>query len=115
MHAVTAGIVRVDEHDLPWFEYRTEAEGDAPAPVRVKALTREHPGAPPVQFVEYSPGHTDPVHHHDTGEVMVIVEGELWLDGTASGAGSVVYIARDVDYALRAGDAGARFFRIVVD
>ena len=107
-------IVRVDEHDLPWFEYRTDAEGDAPAPVRVKALTRDRPGAPPVQFVEYSAGHADPVHHHDTGEVMVIIEGELCLDGTASGAGSIVSIARDVEYALRAGDAGARFFRIVV-
>jgi len=26
-----------------------------------------------------------------------------------------VYIPRDIDYSLRAGDAGARFFRIVVD
>jgi hypothetical protein len=107
-------IVRVDEHDLPWFEYRTAADGDAPAPIRVKALTRDQPGAPPVQFVEYTAGHTDPVHHHDTGEVMVITEGELWLDGTANGAGSIVYIPRDLDYALRAGDGGARFFRIVV-
>jgi hypothetical protein len=106
-------IVRVDEHDLPWTEYRPDGDA-APAPVRVKALTYGQPGAPPVQFVEYAAGHTDPVHHHDTGEVMVITEGELWLDGTANGAGSVVYIPREVDYSLRAGDAGARFFRIVV-
>jgi hypothetical protein len=57
----------------------------------------------------------DPVHHHDTGEVMVITEGELWLEGAANGAGSVVYIPRDLDDALRAGDEDARFFRIVVD
>ncbi|HEX4492079.1 MAG TPA: hypothetical protein VH914_12805 [Acidimicrobiia bacterium] len=110
-----AAIVRVDEHDLPWFEYRDAAHGDGPSPVRVKALTHGTADAPSVQFVEYAARHEDPVHHHDTGEVMVIIEGELWLEGCANGAGSIVYIPRDLDYALRAGDDGARFFRIVVD
>jgi quercetin dioxygenase-like cupin family protein len=105
-------IFRVDPQDLPWYEY-----GDAPegvAKIRVKALTIGAPDVPSAQLVEYPPGQTDPVHHHDTGEVMVVVDGELWLDGSCNGTGSLVYIARDVDYALVAGPSGARFFRIVV-
>jgi quercetin dioxygenase-like cupin family protein len=108
-------IVRVDEHDLPWVEYRPDDQGDEPAAVRVKPLTLGQPDAPSAQLVEYAAGHEDPVHHHETGEVMVITGGELWLDGTANGVGSLVYIPRDIDYSLRAGAAGARFFRIVVD
>jgi quercetin dioxygenase-like cupin family protein len=105
-------IFRVDEHDLPWREYG--ATDGAPAPIRVKPLTVGTDGPPSAQYLEYAPGHTDPVHRHDTGEVMVVVEGELWLDGTASGPGSLLYVGRDTDYALRAGPDGARFFRIVV-
>jgi len=105
-------IFRVDEHDLPWFEYGDADEGGAK--VRVKPLTRGAEGVPSAQYVEYPPGHADPVHHHDTGEVMIVVDGELWLDGVRNGTGSLVYIARDVDYALVAGGEGARFFRVVV-
>jgi quercetin dioxygenase-like cupin family protein len=53
------------------------------------------------------------VHRHDTGEVFVVIEGEIWLDEARNGPGSVVYIAPDTDYAVRAGDEGARYFRIV--
>jgi quercetin dioxygenase-like cupin family protein len=67
-----------------------------------------------VQFIEYAPGHSDPVHRHDEGEVFIVTEGELWLDGARSGPGSVLCIPRDTDYAVRSGAQGARFFRVVV-
>ena len=99
-------IFRINEHDVPWFEYD-------PA-IRVKALTRNVPGVPPVQFVEYGPGHTDPVHSHDTDEFFIVTEGELFLEGDANGPGSVVFIPRDTEYAVRAGAEGVRYFRVVV-
>jgi quercetin dioxygenase-like cupin family protein len=67
-----------------------------------------------MQYLEYAAGHTDPVHRHDTGEVFVVTEGELWLDDTCNGPGAVVYVPADTDYAVRAGADGVRYFRIVV-
>jgi quercetin dioxygenase-like cupin family protein len=101
-----AAIFRINESDVPWFEYEKA--------IRVKALTRNVAGVPPVQFVEYGPGHTDPMHSHDTDEFFIVTEGELYVDDTANGPGSVVFIPRGTEYAVRAGDAGVRYFRVVV-
>ncbi len=105
------GIFQIDEHDLPWAEYDSGGE----VPIRFKALTADTAGVPPVQYVEYPPRHTDPVHKHSTGEVVVVTSGELWVGETRNGAGSVLFVAKGTDYAFRSGDDGARFFRIVVD
>ena len=67
-----------------------------------------------MQFVEYAPGTTDPVHRHEVDEFFIVTEGSIWLDDVESGVGSVVFIPRDTDYAVRAGEIGARYFRVVV-
>jgi quercetin dioxygenase-like cupin family protein len=108
-------ILRIDEHDLPWHDYAPTGVTDGRANVRVKPLTARNAAAPAMQFVEYAPGHADHVHRHDTGEVFLVTEGDVRLDdGPPNGPGSVVYVPRDTDYAMHAGAAGARFFRIVV-
>jgi quercetin dioxygenase-like cupin family protein len=108
-------ILRIDEHDLPWAEYAPTGVADGRANVRVKALTAPGSGAPRMQYVEYAPGHADHVHRHDTGELFLVTEGAFTLeDGSANGPGSVVYIPRGTDYAMRAGADGVRFFRIIV-
>jgi hypothetical protein len=101
-------IFRVNEAELAWYDYE-------PA-IRVKGLTRDRSDVPSMQYVEYGPDHTDPVHSHDTDEVFVVTIDELWLEGLdgASGPGSVVFIPRDTRYAVRAGPQGVRYFRIVV-
>jgi hypothetical protein len=38
----------------------------------------------------------------------------LWLDGARYGSGSILCIPRDVDYAVRSGPNGARYFRVVI-
>jgi quercetin dioxygenase-like cupin family protein len=101
-----AHVFAVNERDLPWFEYE--------AAIRVKALTKDQPGIPPVQFVEYAPDHCDPIHRHDVDEFFVVTEGALWLDDTVTEPGGLLFVPRDTEYALRAGAAGARFFRVVV-
>jgi quercetin dioxygenase-like cupin family protein len=106
-------IFQVNERDVPWAEYAEAGDGER-ALIRYKALTMHDPDVPPVQYVEYAPGHADPVHHHRTGEFLVVTDGTLWLDDTPSGAGSVVFIPRDTDYSVRGGDEGVRFFRVVV-
>ena len=101
-------IFRINEGDVPWAEFGDE-------PIRFKALTYQQPGVPSTQYIEYAPGHADPVHKHHTDEVMVVVAGELWLAGeeTGNGPGSIVFVPKDTEYSVRGGDEGVRFFRIV--
>jgi hypothetical protein len=54
------------------------------------------------------------VHRHEVDEFFIVTEGSIWLDDVESGVGSVVFIPRDTDYAVRAGESGARYFRVVV-
>jgi hypothetical protein len=108
------GIFAVDEHDLEWSSYEgADAAAAGMAAIRYKALSNGRRDVPSMTYIEYAPGCTDPVHKHDTGEVFVVIEGEIWLDDLCNGPGSVVYIAPETDYAVRAGDEGARYFRIV--
>ena len=107
-------IIQVAETDLAWNDYVVPGSTGEPSGVRVKPLTARDTAAPPMQYVEYAPGHTDPVHRHDTGEVFVVTHGAFHLKDKVSGPGAVVYVHRDTDYALVAGDEGVRFFRIVV-
>ena len=96
-------IFQVNEHDIPWTEYDDSPGGTGPVRIRVKALTRSDREIPPVQYVEYAPGHTDPVHSHGTDEFFIVTEGSIWLDDVESGAGSVVFVPRSTEYAVRGG------------
>jgi quercetin dioxygenase-like cupin family protein len=107
-------IFQVDANDLPWIEYNEALDADGRAQIRVKALTMGQPEIPPVQFVEYAPGHTDPMHSHKTDEFFIVTEGSVLLGDVESGAGSVVFVPRNTEYAVRAGDNGATYFRVVV-
>jgi quercetin dioxygenase-like cupin family protein len=107
-------IFHVDEHDIPWSEYDEAGESQARASIRYKPLTFPRTDVPSMQYIDYAPGHEDPVHSHDTGEVMIVIAGSLQLGDTTSGPGSAVYVPRDTAYAIRAGAEGVRYFRIVV-
>jgi quercetin dioxygenase-like cupin family protein len=107
-------IFQVDANDLPWIEYNEALDADGRPQIRVKALTMDQPDIPPVQFVEYAPGHTDPMHSHKTDEFFIVTEGSVLLGDVESGVGSVVFVPRNTEYAVRAGDHGARYFRVVV-
>ena len=103
-------IFHVNEDEIPWSNY----EGDnGPEAIRYKALTLGTQGVPSTQYIEYGPGQTDPVHQHDVGEFFIVTEGEMWLDDEKAGPGGVFFIPANTDYAVRAGDEGVRYFRIV--
>jgi quercetin dioxygenase-like cupin family protein len=101
-------IFCVDHHDVPWFDYER-----IPG-IRVKALTMGVDTSTHVQYVEYPPDYSDSVHRHDEGEVFVVTDGELCLDDTRYRPGSILCIPRDIDYAVRSGPQGARYFRVVI-
>ena len=104
-------IFHADQADLDWSHY---GGGDGAGKIRFKALTEGVDTATRVQFIEYAPDHSDPVHQHGEGEAFVVVEGELWVNDARNGPGSIICIPRDTDYAVRSGPDGARFFRVVV-
>jgi quercetin dioxygenase-like cupin family protein len=106
-----SGVFRADPADLDWSSYDG---ADGRGRIRFKALTAGVGTVTRVQYIEYAPEHCDPVHRHAQGEVFIVSEGELWLDGKRSGPGSILCIPRDTDYAVRSGPRGARFFRVVV-
>jgi len=112
--AIVAVAGSFDDAELPWAEYVERGSTGVPSGVRFKALTPRDTDAPPMQYVEYAAGHADPVHRHETGEVFIVTDGTFRLGDALSGPGAVVYVPRDTDYALVAGEGGVRFFRIVV-
>jgi quercetin dioxygenase-like cupin family protein len=107
-------IFHVDEKDISWAEFRDGPDAQTSPAIRFKSLNARRTDVPPMQYVEYPPGYEDPVHRHETGEVLIVTAGEFHLDGITSAAGAAVYVPRDTDYSLRSGDEGVRFFRIVV-
>jgi quercetin dioxygenase-like cupin family protein len=107
-------IFQVNQADVRWMDYEESVDADGRPQIRVKPLTLDATGVPPVQYVEYGPGHTDPVHSHKSDEFFIVVEGELWLDDVVSGPGSVVFIPRHTEYAVRGGAEGVRYFRVVI-
>jgi hypothetical protein len=104
-------IFHVNEAELAWSDYRS---ADGPLAIRYKALTAGAHGVPPVQYLDYGPGQTDPVHCHDVGEFFIVVRGELLVGEEKAGPGGVVFIPPNTDYAVQAGDAGVQYFRVVV-
>jgi quercetin dioxygenase-like cupin family protein len=109
-----AQIFQVDENDIPWADYGDIAPNQARTAIRVKPLTPRRTDVPSMQYVDYAPGHEDAIHSHETGEVMIVTAGSLQLGDTISGPGSAVYVPKDTAYAIRSGEEGVRFFRIVV-
>ena len=103
-------IFQINQDDMPWSAYDGE---DGLEAIHYKALTVAAPGVPPVQFVEYGPGQTDPVHRHEVGEFFIVFSGEMWLGNRRTGPGGVVFIPANTDYAVRAGDEGVQYFRVV--
>src|SRR5215813_10342686 len=103
-------IFHVNESDLEWSQYAGSAE---PADIRFKALTYGATGVPSMQYIEYGPGQTDPVHQHDVGAFFIVTEGEMWIDDANALPGGVFFIPANTDYAVRAGDEGVRYYRVV--
>jgi quercetin dioxygenase-like cupin family protein len=105
-------IFRFNQSDLAWSDYASDAGRSA---IRFKAVTAGARGVPSVQYIEYGPGQTDPVHRHDRGEFFIVTTGAMWIDDEETGPGGVVYIPPDTDYAVRAGASGVEYFRVVAD
>lgn len=106
-----SSIFHANPADLDWSSYESEV---GPVAIRFKALTLGAAGVPGVQYIEYGPGQTDPVHHHDVGEFFIVTTGDMWVNDEPVVEGGVVFIPGNTDYQVRAGARGVEYFRVVV-
>ena len=53
------------------------------------------------------------MHRHEVGEFFIVFSGEMWLGNRRTGPGGVIFIPANTDYAVRAGDEGVQYFRVV--
>jgi quercetin dioxygenase-like cupin family protein len=97
-------ILAVNEDELAWSSYNDT--------IRYKALT-DGQGVPGVGYIEYAAGHSDSMHSHKVDELFLITAGDMWLGESRYGPGSLVFIPAQTEYAVRAGDDGVRYFRVV--
>jgi hypothetical protein len=104
-------IFHINQSDLAWSAYTTET---GPAAIRYKALTLGAAGVPSVQYIEYGPGQTDPVHSHEVGVFFIVAKGDMWVNNDPVAAGGLVFIPAKADYQVRAGDNGVEYYRVVV-
>ncbi len=108
-----SGPIQIDPNQIEWQQFSGDATPDTSVgPIRFKSVCDGSQGAPRVQQIAYTPGHTSELHHHGIGELFVVLEGSLSFGDGESGPGSLVYIPAGTDYATVAGDRGAVFFRM---
>ena len=101
-----SAIFQNSADDVEWGTYKDSG-------IRYKGLTTGKDGVPGVGYIEYPAGYSDSVHSHNVDELMLIVAGELAVDGASQGPGGVIFVPANTDYALKAGPAGATYFRVV--
>lgn len=105
-------FIAVDVEALPWIKAeRPWTSGDDG--LRFRTIFEGGPDLPNVHLTEYTPGWVEPRHRHAEDEVLLIVQGELIVDGNAHRAPSALFVGIGTLYGpLTAGPEGARFFRV---
>lgn len=109
------GVTVIRDQDKPWQEvpagWAGKAKPGEPA-VFYKSLLQSQPGLPNMQRSRFEPHHFEPPHTHAEDEVIYLLAGGLAFGDQSLTAGDALYVPRDTRYSLRAGAAGAEFFRV---
>jgi quercetin dioxygenase-like cupin family protein len=99
----------VDVEALEWTAVVPSRAGTGN--VRVKAFATGCDSIPAGQLVEYESSRIEVPHSHDEVEVFYVLDGEMTIDATVAGPGSVVVIEAGTTYGL-ASDRGCRYLRL---
>jgi hypothetical protein len=103
-------FVAVDCNEVPWIQAQSP---QGPKEIHYRRIIPGGEGMPQVQESRYAPHWTEVRHRHPEDEVLVIVEGEIEVEGKLYQAPSVVFVGRHTLYGpLTAGAEGVRFYRI---
>jgi hypothetical protein len=111
-------VIIVNREEKPWMEGRALwiRSGSEKPSVVYKSLIDDESICPKVQFVRYDAGHREGRHSHPTGEFLYIIAGEIDLDGTVVGEGTLIFVDKNTVYGpLIAGAEGTEFLRVEVN
>jgi hypothetical protein len=65
-------------------------------------------GAPYITFIESPANHYAQVHSHSEDEIMVVVKGRMFFNGTWCEVGSLVFVPANEEYWYSTGDQPCR-------
>ena len=104
-------FLAVDCQSLPWNQ--AVLPNGEPKGVSYQRILAGGGGLPMVHFNRYEPGWTEARHRHAEDEVLVLVDGEIEVEGTVHRAPGVIFVGRGTLYGpLTAGAEGAAFYRV---
>jgi hypothetical protein len=104
-------FVPVDLAALPWTRHMTPS--GEPAGMEYRTGLPGGGGLPQVHMTHYEPHWVEPRHRHPEDEVLVLIEGQLTLEGATYRAPSALFVGRGTLYGpLEAGPEGAVFVRV---
>ena len=67
-----------------------------------------HEGAPYITFLESAANHYAQVHSHSEDEIMVVVKGRMFFNGTWCEVGSLIFVPANEEYWYSTGDEACR-------
>lgn len=106
-----AEFLAVDCESLPWNQAFLP-NGD-PKRIEYRRIFGGGGGLPQVHLNRYEPNWTEARHRHAEDEVLILLEGEIEVEGALHRAPSVLFVGRGTLYGpLTAGPNGAVFYRV---
>lgn len=104
-------FLAVDCEKLPWNQ-AVLPNGD-PKGIKYRRIIAGGDGLPQVHLSRYDPHWTEARHRHAEDEVLILLEGEIELEGAVHRAPAVVFVGRGTLYGpLTAGPEGVAFYRV---
>lgn len=106
-----AEFLAIDCETLPWNQ-AVLPNGD-PKGVQYRRVIGGGDGLPQVHLNRYEPHWTEARHRHAEDEVLILLEGEIEIEGAVHRAPAVVFVGRGTLYGpLTAGPNGVVFYRV---
>lgn len=104
-------FLAVDCEKAPWNQ-AVLPNGD-PKGIKYRKIIAGGDGLPQVHLSRYDPHWTEARHRHAEDEVLILLEGEIELEGAVHRAPAVVFVGRGTLYGpLTAGPEGVAFYRV---
>lgn len=106
-----AEFLAVDCETVPWTQ--ALLPNGEPKGIQYRRVLAGGEGLPQVHLSRYDPHWTEARHRHAEDEVLILLEGEIEVEGTAHRAPAVVFVGRGTLYGpLTAGPEGVVFYRV---
>lgn len=104
-------FIPVDVEACPWVQ-STLPNGE-PKGIQYRRLLPGQDGLPHVIYSRYEPNWTEVRHRHPEDEILILVKGDITIEGVTYRAPTSIYVGRGTLYGpLTAGPDGVEFYRV---